>query len=149
MKSKNNKIRDWYQGTGNIISILAFISGLWPLAIILMWFLATWSRRIKLALTLVPVLLMASIYLGLFIGQGSPLQNPQSALTLSRNIINFSVIAILISLIFSITATIFSEKMKIDNKKIWLYEGILLIILVAVAFFFAMRSVGIIYSITR
>lgn len=141
--------KKWYQGRGNMITVLMFISGLWPVALPVMWILSGWSKRVKVLLSLLPIIGLLIIYLGLGAGQSVFASQPQRYLVTSRKIINYATVSMAISLIASLILTIFSDRLRINKSKLWVTELVFLLIAGLVVIFFAMGSVGAIYSITK
>ncbi len=144
---KNNRV-EWYHGFGNIVTIILFISGMLPFAVITMWLFSNWNKKTKIIFTLLPVSLLVVIYLGLYAGKFL-FSDSMRSMTIYRSVINYGVPGIFISLLISILLTIFSKQLNLEYRKIWIIELAILFVLVVIIFFFAMSSVGSIYSVTK
>lgn len=139
----------WYQGWRNIITLICFALFIWPVAAIIMWPLATWSKKTKLFITLIVVGIVGLLFLPFFFApifkNIDVINIPKIMATISR----VGWIVILLILFVSFALSIFLKKQNKSIKKIWLIASVILIFIFVIMFIILMSGVSSIYNLAN
>ncbi|MDO8741678.1 MAG: hypothetical protein Q7J11_00860 [Candidatus Roizmanbacteria bacterium] len=120
------QVQKWYQGWRNIITILSFILFLWPVSVLTMWFLSTWSKKTKLIITAIVAIIIVSIILPYILFPLIKNNDPFFAINFFKNITEYIWNFIILSLFISITLSIFLKVQNKPIKKLWIISGLII-----------------------
>lgn len=150
MNENKAQPKEWYKGWRNIITILSFLTFFWPLTIVIMWPLATWSKKTKLIITGVFLGLYVVVWLVAF--GGTYLSPITFGADMSRALDFMGLIAslwwwILFStlIIASILSVIFKTQGK-PIKKIWITALVVIGAVFLITMFFFLMGVSVLYQ---
>ena len=144
-----NKTVKWYQGWKNILTLVAYLI-YWPLAVLLMWFLASWNKKTKIIITTGFAILFFVSYLSVSgVAGGLFPQDPLAALQLARKISNYAFVLMGVTVITALILSIFRTKLKLDLRQIWVTTAVILFITFMIIMFSLLSNVQKVYQLTE
>jgi hypothetical protein len=124
----------------NIVTLATFFLFVWPISLIVMWFLATWNKKTKWAVTLFFVLVLlaaslASLSAPFFVPLGMA-----SFLKLAQLVYSFCSSVAIVSLIVALVLSFKAKKKNQPTRKIWLVSSLFIGFAILVGIFFAQAT---------
>lgn len=153
MNKKNNELK-WYQGLGNIATIVFFflsliISGLLLIALLVMWVVSNWSKKVKMIITLLVLVPLGTIFVPLFGGTLLFSGRPESAIDFMGFAARFGSWIILLSLSLAFLFSLIRKQLGLEIKQIWtvtaIVVGIILLLIIGGLF----SGVGSLYQLSN
>lgn len=153
MNKKNNKLK-WYQGWGNIATLVFFflsliISGLLLVALLVMWVVSNWGKKTKLIITLLVLIPLGAISIPLFGGAVLFSSRPESAIDFMGFTARFGSWTILLSLALAFLLSLVRKQLGLKIKQIWTVTAIVVVIILLLMVAGLFSGVGSLYQLSN
>jgi len=137
----------WFHGWKNIITIILFFIYP-PLAILVMWILASWSKKVKFVITSVVALIFLVTYFSANGGANLFPNDPRIALDFARRIADYGFKFMGIAILTAVVLSIVRRSLKITLKQIWVVASVVLFITFLLIMFSLLSNVQTVYTLT-